>query len=686
MSKQLDALKANFVKKQEQLGYAKKQLKKEFFGIDHAIDQLINQIRPWYILNDYQDRPLIINLWGLTGVGKTSLIQRMAELMHYSNKLYRFDLGDKRNSSLHRDLEELSDNNEENPIMIMLDEFQHSRTLKGPMREEINEDANRKVWDLIDSGKIEYHFWKRGLYNFITHVELLKHLLKAGIKVKNGVVVEGVALFNSELEKQDHHFDFDNDGEQPCQFVQRIYYSDIVEFSSGQLGVYLMEDVKSHLMTLDGDETIMFLDKVIRIAKKPNIKKFTKALIFVVGNLDEAYSMSGVLSADINADNFHEASLKITLPQIKRALSCRFRKEQIARLGNNHIIYPSLNKEAYNQIIAYELTQISQKVKDGFGIYLTFSEALSGLIYKEGVFPTQGVRPVKTTVNFMVQSNLPEMISEIMLKYIDVDTINLTYLDNHIIAEYFNAKHKIHKKTFKVSTPLEDMRKPKQNDIQAITAVHESGHAVLSAILLQVVPEHVCSMTSDPTSFGYVHTKWPWKYIAKHEIEKRVAVYLGGLVAEELVFGEDYITTGASEDISQATRFVGRMLKYNGLGNTPIEYNTDENDNLSYHDTKEIELDIKQIVEKGLELAKETLKKEIVLLLKLSDFLSDHSSINKLQLEKLIKAHKVSNVDFITNGDNLFYRKTLKKKISQDLKQVSRELFESVTLNKKDNI
>ena len=47
-------------------------LKKEFVGIDTIIDEVIHSIEPWYIYPQGQIRPTIINLWGMTGVGKTN--------------------------------------------------------------------------------------------------------------------------------------------------------------------------------------------------------------------------------------------------------------------------------------------------------------------------------------------------------------------------------------------------------------------------------------------------------------------------------------------------------------------------------------------------------------------------------------------------------------------------------------
>src|SRR6185312_534920 len=74
---------------------------------------------------------------------------------------------------------------------------------------------------------------------------------------------------------------------------------------------------------------------------------YSKMLVFICGNIDEAYQMSGNTNdADTCADVFHEFSKKINVVDIKQALSKRFKPEQVARFGNNHINYPSISKRS----------------------------------------------------------------------------------------------------------------------------------------------------------------------------------------------------------------------------------------------------------------------------------------------------------------------------------------------------
>ena len=116
MANQLKALRKDFVGKVEKLEEVKEILKTEFVGIDNVIDDIVDNVRSWYTMSSIQDRPSVINLWGLTGVGKTSLILRLMELLDFSDQTYRLDLGEKDgNMSFRNSLSDLCENKDDKP-------------------------------------------------------------------------------------------------------------------------------------------------------------------------------------------------------------------------------------------------------------------------------------------------------------------------------------------------------------------------------------------------------------------------------------------------------------------------------------------------------------------------------------------------------------------------------------------
>ena len=86
-------------------------------------------------------------------------------------------------------------------------------------------------------------------------------------------------------------------------------------------------ELKEEVMKLNEKETILFLERAIQIGMRPKRIDCSKALIFISGNLDEAYNMNKIYNPDICADKFYEESLKITVSDIREALKYRFRND-----------------------------------------------------------------------------------------------------------------------------------------------------------------------------------------------------------------------------------------------------------------------------------------------------------------------------------------------------------------------
>ena len=81
--------------KQSRLEAARVALKDKFFGIDTIIDQVISGINSCYIFAEYKSRTRIINLWGMTGVGKSELVKTLVEALELDADFYSFDCGER---------------------------------------------------------------------------------------------------------------------------------------------------------------------------------------------------------------------------------------------------------------------------------------------------------------------------------------------------------------------------------------------------------------------------------------------------------------------------------------------------------------------------------------------------------------------------------------------------------------
>ncbi len=665
----IEQYKTLLFEQKEVLDKAITQLKKEFIGIDPVIDQISASITSWFFFPEMQDRPLIINLWGLTGTGKTSLIKRLTELIGFTNHYFRFDLGENtsRNFDIQDSFKDIYENCDGKPFVIALDEFQLARTINEE-QEEIDRPSIRTVWDLLDCGKFDIVYFEYNLSWFGKLIKKMDLSLSKGVEVENGIVTKQIDTFietvfangqKPEEDTKEIYFVRDNDLEAIFDMVDHLFLS--------------INDLRSKLNKLDGDETIDYLINLYKLSIKPQTVDCTKALIFVMGNLDEVYSMNRNFNPDMSANEFHRQSSEITITEVKAALLNRFRSEQIARLGNNHIIYPAFNEKTFYEIIGIELEKVRKKVFETYHLNMLFDEKLEQLIYEEGVYPTQGTRPLLTTIHQIVNTRIGKILNEIYLNDISADTISFSIsqsdlLEDHatIQINFLKANEIIHQLIDHQPLVLGKLRKEKKDDQQAIVAVHESGHVILSSILMKTIPDVVFSITADSESTGFVLSRPEWNYISKKEIINRLAVLLGGWIAERIVFGEENVTIGSSSDLSKATQLATNVVYSCGMGNTRAAFGNEHmisTPSVIFDHSESVNKDAKELLVQAELLAEQTLEKQKTLLLMMSDYLSDKRTANKKMIREFIEKYAIDfNLnEIIENADHLFYRDHLKK-------------------------
>lgn len=462
----------------------KVKLKEEFVGIDLVIDQIADMCRAWFVFPEYQAKPTVINLWGMTGVGKTSLVKRFCELIDFSNRLITFDLGSSVSESwtFQNNIKSIAEVHQGKPVVILLDEFQHARTLNR-LGEELDRPAARMVWEVLDSGQFTTVDYPFGLSDLNELIHKLREILSLGVVVENGVIKDSIAVYYkifykglvnpSVKEKDDVLKTFRKAEEEFDLFVPTRSYDTIISLLPDlyPTKLALWED----LQKLNGVETVRFLKYLYEQAIAPKKIDCTKSLIFVLGNLDEAYQMTKNISVDMEADNFHEHSLEIKLPDVKSALLLRFRAEQLSRLGNNHIIYPAFSNQSYRELIARYLQRISERTCANLGIELKFDSTVNDLLYQEGVYPTQGTRPLFSTINNLIEAKLPKIITSVFISKTECDTLILSNESDRLISTSY---HKMKKTgTFEeiIDLALGKLRIAKRNDKQALVAVHGGG-------------------------------------------------------------------------------------------------------------------------------------------------------------------------------------------------------------------
>jgi cell division protease FtsH len=184
-----------------------------------------------------------------------------------------------------------------------------------------------------------------------------------------------------------------------------------------------------------------------------------------------------------------------------------------------------------------------------------------------------------------------------------------------------------------------------------MTAYHESGHALVAHMLPEADPVAKVTIVARGHSGGFTKTipTEDRSLITRNQLEARLAMAMGGRVAEELVFGE--ITTGASDDLEQATNIAQTMVTRYGMSKKlgPRTFGKREemvflgreiSEQRDYSDrvAKTIDEEIRRLIQTAYDTAKRILTEERVRLDHISDYLLEHETIDEEQVPDLFDA------------------------------------------------
>ncbi len=587
--------KEELKKKTNLLNNAEKTLKSEFIGIDDVIEQVMNNIKAWYLFPEVLDRPLIINLFGMTGCGKTSLVKRLVELLELDEDMIYFNFAMISESSTW-DVENMFDDeigNYKPNRVIIYDEFQYAATIDGKGMEKDNKSALKTFWELLDDGKIIKKLSYddiRYVGGTITWIERIQALCK--IKIEDGKWVnhkECLSAFTqSEISTISDYLQIPKDDDDrlnndcyrnessiaeenfiiKTDILRRLFriYNKQAENSN-----MLITDFIKLFNKNDINEIYDLIIKVVSDARKGYTLDFSKSVIFVLANIDEAYAVSYDMNPDMSPDQFHKITEKISIVDIKESLQKRFRNEQISRLGNIIIRYTSFSTDSFKKIIERCLKRYSDEIKERYGLTMLFDDSIKKIIYNDSVFPTQGTRPIFSSIYEIIKSKLPHIMEYGYEKDSVLGQVIFSFENNKNTISIFDTNNEpIGKLEFKETLRVDNLRKGRNLDEQAITAVHESGHFVMYAKLYGQMPEKLCSRTASSDNGGFLMRAINEDgdlMDNRNSLLDTIRVTLGGYVAERLVFGTNYQTSGATNDLLTATKIASTMIRKFGMGN-----------------------------------------------------------------------------------------------------------------------
>ena len=538
-------LAARMAGRQQRLDEIAAELKSELFGIDEVIDSVLDAVRAWWVLPEIISRPVIVCLWGLTGTGKTQLTRRLAQKLEFYDRFVEvqmdgFSHGAGRGDSIAALLGR-SAIAEGEPGILLLDEFQRYRTIDDE-RKDIRVERYQDVWALLSDGRLP------PALAFIEELEM---------KLAQ-------SRFDDSREREDEEEkrpDADSPGSASKPRARR-FHLDAWDAQDLRATLKLNETLTEIMAWTPAqvqERLLAFRDQSERWETD-----YSRLLIFVTGNLDEMYEHMAerVQDCDTDADVFHAMCSKLSVIDVKKALNRRFRPEQIARLGNRHIIYPALDRAAYQRLIAHVASGYAQEVRECSGLVFDIAPQVLDAVYDNAVYPAQGTRPVFSTLHAVLGGPLVDAAVWALLGGAlagSVIGVSLAASGQALLLNWQGRTREL-----PVPLELDGIRRRATPDMRALLAVHEAGHAIAFAALLGEAPQEV---RINVASFNGGYNS----FVARHAWSRRmwldmICVTLSGRAAEALVFGPDAITTGAEQDYEDATRDAARGLRHYGFG------------------------------------------------------------------------------------------------------------------------
>ncbi|MFS8002946.1 putative peptidase M41, AAA+ ATPase domain, ATPase, AAA-type, core, peptidase, FtsH [Helianthus anomalus] len=179
------------------------------------------------------------------------------------------------------------------------------------------------------------------------------------------------------------------------------------------------------------------------------------------------------------------------------------------------------------------------------------------------------------------------------------------------------------------------------DEVRKLTAYHEGGHALVALHTDGAHPVHKATIVPRGMALGMV-AQLPEKdetSVSRKEMLARLDVCMGGRVAEELIFGEDEVTSGASSDLEQATRLAREMVTKYGMSKEigVVAHNYDDNGKSMSTETRLlIEKEVRELLEKAYNNAKNILTTYSKEHHALANALLQHETLSGKQIKELL--------------------------------------------------
>jgi len=212
------------------------------------------------------------------------------------------------------------------------------------------------------------------------------------------------------------------------------------------------------------------------------------------------------------------------------------------------------------------------------------------------------------------------------------------------MQEFEKAKDKIMMGSERKSMVMDEAEKE-------MTAFHEAGHAIVGRLVPEHDPVYKVSIIPRGRALGvtmFLPEKDKYS-ISKRKINSQIASLFGGRIAEELVYGKESVTTGASNDIERATELAHKMVKLWGMSEVmgPLAYGEDEGEvflgrqvtkhkHISDDTFNKVDSEIRKIIDANYDIAYKILEENRDILDSMAAALIEFETIDTGQIDDLM--------------------------------------------------
>jgi len=199
-----------------------------------------------------------------------------------------------------------------------------------------------------------------------------------------------------------------------------------------------------------------------------------------------------------------------------------------------------------------------------------------------------------------------------------------------------------------------------------MTAYHEAGHAIVGRLVPEHDPVYKVSIIPRGRALG-VTMFLPQKdsySLSRQKINSQIASLFGGRIAEEIIYGKDAVTTGASNDIERATELAHKMVKLWGMSDVlgPMAYGENEGEvflgrqvtkhkQISEETFKQVDQEVRKIIDTNYEKATKLLNDNIDILHAMAKALVEYETIDSGQIDDLMDRKKMRDAAVIVDSD-----------------------------------